>query len=68
MESTRCPQKHLRDLGDGNTLLDIALKKVQKLKNVQEKYLAAHEQEIKDRVVDGIEILHREYKSVAPGN
>ena len=32
MKSTRCPQKHLRDLGDGNTILDIALHKVSDLK------------------------------------
>ena len=36
MKSTRCPQKHLRDLGDGNTILDIALHKVSDLKNVDE--------------------------------
>ena len=39
MKSTRCPQKHLRDLGDGNTILDIALHKVSDLKNVDEKYI-----------------------------
>jgi len=68
MKSTRCPQKHLRDLGDGNTLLDIALQKVSELSNVDEKYLAAHEQAIKDRVIKGINILDRQYESVAPGN
>ena len=24
-QSTRCPNKHLRDYGDGNTLIDTAL-------------------------------------------
>ena len=24
-DSTRCPNKHLRDLGDGNTLIDISV-------------------------------------------
>lgn len=68
MKSTRCPQKHLRDLGNGTTLLDIALQKVSELSNVDEKYLAAHEQAIKDRVIKGIDILDRQYESVAPGN
>ena len=36
-QSTRCPDKHLRDLGDGNTLIDITIENVQNLKNVEEK-------------------------------
>ena len=36
-QSTRCPNKHLRDLGDGNTLIDIAIDNVSKLTNVEEK-------------------------------
>ena len=36
--STRCPNKHLRDLS-GTTLIDIALEKLSKL-DVDEKYLA----------------------------
>ena len=40
MKSTRCPQKHLRDLGDGNTILDIALHKVSDLKNLKVKPLS----------------------------
>ena len=68
LESTRCPNKHLRDLGGGNTLIDIALQNISKLKNVEEKYLAVYEQELKDRVVDGVEILEREYDSVKKGN
>ena len=68
LESTRCPNKHLRDLGDGNTLIDIALKNISKFTNVEEKYLAVHDQELKDRIIDGVEILHREYDSVAKGN
>ena len=30
--------------------------------------MAVHEDELKERVVDGVEILHREYDAVAPGN
>jgi spore coat polysaccharide biosynthesis protein SpsF (cytidylyltransferase family) len=33
-QSTRCPDKHLRDLGDGNTLIDIAIDNVSKLNTV----------------------------------
>ena len=64
--STRCPNKHLRDLS-GTTLIDIALEKLSKL-DVDEKYLAVYDQELKDKVIDGVKILHREYESVAPGN
>lgn len=67
-DSTRCPNKHLRDLGDGSTLIDIAINNVQKLDNVDEKYLAAYDQELKDKAYGKIEILNREYDSVAPGN
>lgn len=65
-ESTRCPNKHLRPLGN-TTLIDIALEKLSKL-NLDEKYLAVYDQEFKDKVIDGVKILHREYDSVAPGN
>jgi CMP-2-keto-3-deoxyoctulosonic acid synthetase len=65
-DSTRCPNKHLRDLG-GTTLIDIALENLSKL-DVDEKYLAVYDQELKDKVIDGVEILHRDYDSVAPGN
>ena len=69
MKSTRCPKKHLRPLdSQGNTLLSIALNNVRDLENVEEKYLAAHEQEIIDNFVPGVQILHRKYASVAPGN
>ena len=64
--STRCPNKHLRDL-NGTTLIDIALEKLSKL-DLDEKYLAVYDQELKDKVIDGVQILHREYESVAPGN
>ena len=65
-QSTRCPNKHLRPLGD-TTLIDIALDKLSKLE-LDEKYLAVYDQELKDKVIDGVKILHREYDSVAPGN
>ena len=65
-DSTRCPNKHLRDL-NGTTLIDIALEKLSKL-NLDEKYLAVYDEELKDKVIDGVQILHREYESVAPGN
>lgn len=68
LESTRCPNKHLRDLGDGNTLIDIALQNISKFINVEEKYLAVYDQKLKDRIIDGVEILHREYDSVSKGN
>ena len=65
-DSTRCPNKHLRPLGD-TTLIDIALEKLSKL-DVDEKYLAVYDQELKDKVIDGVNILHRPYESVAPGD
>ena len=65
-QSTRCPNKHLRPLGN-TTLIDIALDKLSKLE-LNEKYLAVYDQELKDKVIDGVKILHREYESVAPGN
>ena len=65
-DSTRCPNKHLRHLGN-TTLIDVALEKLSKL-NVDEKYLAVYDQELKDKVIDGVKILHRDYDSVAPGN
>jgi len=65
-DSTRCPNKHLRDLS-GTTLIDIALENLSKL-DVDEKYLAVYDQELKDKVIDGVKILHRDYASVAPGN
>lgn len=65
-DSTRCPNKHLRDL-NGTTLIDIALEKLSRL-DLDEKYLAVYDQELKDKVIDGVQILHREYDSVAPGN
>ena len=64
--STRCPNKHLRPLGD-TTLIDVALDKLSKLE-LDEKYLAVYDQELKDKVIDGGKVLHREYESVAPGN
>ena len=67
-DSTRCPNKHLRNLGDGNTLIDIALSNLSKLNNVDEKYLAAYDEELKEHITDGVDILHRSYESVKPGN
>ena len=64
--STRCPNKHLRPFGN-TTVIDIALDNLSKL-DVDEKYLAVYDQELKDKVIDGVKILHREYDSVAPGN
>lgn len=65
--STRCVNKHLRDL-NGTTLIDIAIDKVSQLKNVHEKYLAAYDQELKDKANESIKILDRKYESIAPGN
>jgi CMP-N-acetylneuraminic acid synthetase len=64
--STRCPNKHLRPFGN-TTLIDIALDNLSKL-DVDEKYLAVYDQELKDKVIDGVQILNRDYDSVAPGN
>ncbi len=64
--STRCPNKHLRPLKN-TTLIDIALDKLSKL-NLDEKYLAVYDQELKDKVIDGVNILHRPYESIAPGD
>ena len=66
-DSTRCPNKHLRDIG-GTTMIDIAINKVSQLKNVEEVYLAAFDQELIDKAENKINILKREYDSVAPGN
>jgi len=68
-KSTRCPNKHLRPISDtGDNILDVALRNVRDLNNVEEKYLAAAEDQIIDRYIPGVQILHREYASVAPGN
>lgn len=66
-QSTRCPNKHLRDIG-GTTMIDIAIDNVTKLENVEEKYLAAYDDELKDKARGKISILDREYEAVAPGN
>lgn len=66
-QSTRCPNKHLRDIG-GTTMIDIAIDNVAKLKNVEEKYLAAYDKELIQKAEGKIDILNREYEAVAPGN
>tara|TARA_E500000318_G_scaffold112057_1_gene133766 strand:+ start:20176 stop:20838 length:663 start_codon:yes stop_codon:yes gene_type:complete len=66
-KSTRCPNKHLREFGE-TTLIDIALSKLGKLKNIEEKYLAVHEQELKVKATTEVPVLEREYAAVAPGN
>ena len=45
-------------------MIDVALDKLSKLE-LDEKYLAVYDQELKDKVIDGVKILHREYESVA---
>ena len=67
-QSTRCPDKHLRDLGDGNTLIDIAIDNVSKLENVEEKYLAVYDKELVKKGTGKLDILLRDYAAVAPGN
>jgi len=52
-QSTRCPNKHLRDYGDGNTLIDTAINNLSKL-NVDEKYLAVGEDKLSERVKDDV--------------
>ena len=66
-QSTRCPNKHLRDYGDGNTLIDTAINNLSKL-NVDEKYLAVGEDKLSERVKGDVKILHREFDSVKKGN
>ena len=66
-KSTRCPDKHLRDL-NGTTLIDMAINKVRDLENVEEKYLAVYEEELAEKAEGRIDILKRKYESVAPGN
>ena len=61
-DSTRCPNKHLRDL-NGTTLIDIALEKLSKL-DLDEKYLAVYDQELKDKVnynfqTDSVDFTYR---------
>lgn len=69
-QSSRCPNKHLRDLGDGNTMIDLSINKVNMLTNVREKYLAVYDDELKQRLThdDEVKLLERSYDSVAPGN
>lgn len=67
-QSSRCPNKHLRDLGDGNTLIDIALNNLNKINNVEEKYFAVGEKILSDKVIGDICILNRKFESIAPGN
>jgi CMP-N-acetylneuraminic acid synthetase len=67
-QSTRCPNKHLRDLGDGNTLIDIAINNLSKLSNVEEKYLAAYDIDLIKKANNKIDVLLRSYEAVAPGN
>jgi len=67
-DSTRCPNKHLRNLGDGNTLIDIAIDNLSKLKNVEEKYLAVGESVLAERAKGDIKVLERSYDSIKKGN
>src|SRR5210317_1706983 len=66
-DSTRCRNKHLRPLGN-TTLIDIAIEKANQLKNINEVYIAAYDQELKDKARGAVKILDREYDSVSPGN
>ena len=66
-QSTRCPNKHLRDIG-GTTLIDIALTNLSNLKNVEEVYLAAYDEELKAKAEGKVPVLNRDYEAVAPGN
>lgn len=66
-DSTRCKNKHLRPFGN-TTIIDIAIEKLNKITNVDEVYLAAYDQELKDKATGKVKILDREYDSVAPGN
>lgn len=68
LESTRCPNKHIRLLGD-TTLIDLCISKVDGLFNVEEKYLAAYEPELVDRLNNYRTIKHlaRSYEAVKKG-
>jgi len=68
LESTRCPNKHIRPLGD-TTLIDLCLGKVDGLANVEEKYLAAYEPELINMLCGYNTIAHlpRKYEAVKKG-
>ena len=64
VKSSRCPQKHIRDLS-GTTLIDECLKKVNELTGVEEIYLAAGDKELieklKNYLFDWLPIVKREF-------
>ena len=68
LQSTRCPKKHIRDLG-GTTLIDECLKKVESLQGVEEKYLATVEEELIAKLGSYFTINHlsRQHESITKG-
>lgn len=68
LESSRCPNKHIRDMG-GTTMIDECLKKVERIVGVKEKYLAVFEPELFDKLTNytTISLLKRKYDAVKYG-
>ena len=68
LKSTRCPLKHIRKLAD-TTLIDECLKKINNLDGVEEKYLAAYDQELIEKLqkYKNVSLLEREKRSVEKG-
>jgi CMP-N-acetylneuraminic acid synthetase len=71
IKSTRVPNKLIRPFHD-TTLIEIALRKLSKITNVQEKYLAAFDEEIiniyNQQELNDVKLLLRTPDSVARGN
>lgn len=69
MASTRCPQKHLRILGN-KTVLDYCLEKVNKLKGVEERNLAVYDKELAElaKKYENVNVLWRQSDAVKKGN
>jgi len=70
VESTRMNKKLIRKFAD-TTLIDIALNNLYKIKNIKNKYIAAVEKNIIDKVLQynkDIKILNRSIESVKSGS
>ena len=68
LSSSRCPNKHIRDLG-GTTLIDECLRKIDLLTGVQEKYLATGDELLIEKIkkYPSVELLSRREESYAKG-
>lgn len=68
MASTRCPQKHVRMLGD-RPVLDYCLEKLNRLTGVEERNLAVHDKELAEMAekYENVNVLWREADAVTKG-